>query len=99
MFRLLEPAQTRLIEIELDGASVRVPAAISVAAALLYLDSVPTRHTPVLGSPRAPFCMIGACFECLVEIDGVGNERGCQVEVYPGMRIRRQLHAPPVEDR
>jgi len=81
------------IAIELDGEMVSVPAAVSVAAALLYLDAIPTRHTPVSGAARAPFCMMGVCFECLIEVDGVGDQRACQVPVQPGMRLRRQLCA------
>ena len=27
------------------------------------------------GAPRAPYCMMGVCFECLVTIDDVGNRR------------------------
>jgi len=49
------------IAIELDGKTVTVPAAVSVAAALLYLDAIPTRSTPVSGAARAPFCMMGVC--------------------------------------
>ena len=79
------------IAIELDGETVSVPAAVSVAAALLYLDAIPTRTTPVGGAARAPFCMMGVCFECLVEVDGVGDQRACQVQVKAGMRVRRQL--------
>jgi predicted molibdopterin-dependent oxidoreductase YjgC len=36
--------------------------------------------------------MMGACFECLVEIDGV-SQRACQRQVEAGMRLRRQLDA------
>ncbi len=81
------------IVIELDGKTVTVPAAVSVAAALLYLDAIPTRNTLVSGAPRAPFCMMGVCFECLIEVDGVSDQRACQVRVQPGMRLRRQLSA------
>ena len=35
--------------------------------------------------------MTGACFECLLEIDGIENQRACQVEVEAGMKVRRQL--------
>ncbi len=94
MFRLLDDGAADLIEIEIDGAPARVPAGITVAAALLYLDRVPTRLTPVKRQPRAPYCMIGACYECLLEIDAVRNERGCQVEVRAGMSIRRHLDTP-----
>jgi aerobic-type carbon monoxide dehydrogenase small subunit (CoxS/CutS family) len=42
------------------------------------------------GSPRAPYCMMGACFECLVEIDGVPSRQSCLVTVQDGMRIHSQ---------
>ncbi len=95
MFRRLDDSRGDLVEVEIDGESVRVPDGISAAAALLYLGRLPTRLTPVKHLPRAPYCMIGACFECLLEIDGRKNERGCQVEVRAGMSIRRQLEPPP----
>lgn len=94
MFRLLDDSAVDFIEIELDGAPACVPSGITAAAALLYLDRLPTRLTPVNQQPRAPYCMIGNCYDCLLEIDGVRNERGCQVEVRSGMSIRRQLDAP-----
>ena len=90
MFRLLGDAGA-LLTIELDGAEVNVPAGVSVAAALLYLDRIPTRHSVVKAAPRAPFCMMGICFECLIEIDGVADQRACQLQVRTGMRLRRQL--------
>jgi predicted molibdopterin-dependent oxidoreductase YjgC len=93
MFKRLEDTvfEGDEIDIELDGETVSVPAAVSVAAALLYLDAIPVRNTRVSGAARAPFCMMGVCFECLVEIDGVSDQRACQVQVQPGMRLRRQL--------
>ena len=90
MFRLLGAADD-LVTIELDGAEAKVPAGVSVAAALLYLDRIPTRHSVVNGTPRAPFCMMGICFECLIEIDGVVDQRACQLQVRAGMRLRLQL--------
>ena len=91
MFRLLDNSAVELVEIELDGSAVSVPAGISLAAVLFYLDAIPARQTLLSESPRAPFCMMGVCFECLLEIDGIGNQRACQVEVKAGMQIRRQL--------
>jgi len=91
MFRLLDNPATLFVEIELDGAVVELPQGISLAAALLYLDAVPLRDSIVDDAPRAPYCMMGLCFDCLVEIDGVENQRACQVEVQPGLRVRRQL--------
>jgi len=68
-----------------------VPECISVAAALLYVGHVKIRNSVVNKNPRAPFCMIGQCFECLVSIDGKPNQRACQVIVKKDMCIERQL--------
>jgi predicted molibdopterin-dependent oxidoreductase YjgC len=94
MFRLLETtgdAAGAEIVIELDGVQETVPAGVSVAAALLYLDKIPLRHSAVNAAPRAPFCMMGICFECLIEVDGVANQRACQWQVQAGMHLRRQF--------
>ncbi len=91
MFRLIDNSRAERVGSEFDGATVTVPAGISLAAVVFYLDAIPARRTPLSASPRAPFCMMGACFECLLEIDGVGNQRACQVEVKTGMQVRRQL--------
>jgi len=69
----------------------------SVVAALLLAGAVPTRTTPVSGAPRAPYCMMGVCFECLVAIDGVPNQQGCLIPVVEGMRIDRQLGSVAVK--
>ena len=90
MFRLLTSNAPEPVAIELDGETQSVPGGMSVAAAMLYLDALPARQTVVSGSPRAAFCMMGVCFECLMEIDGCPNQRACQVEVVAGMRIKRQ---------
>ena len=60
----------------------------SVAAALLVAGILCFGRTPVSGAPRAPFCMIGNCFDCLVEIDGEFNLQACLVMVRDGMQIR-----------
>lgn len=91
MFRLIDNSTTELVDIEFDGTAVTVPAGISLAAVVFYLDAIPARRTPLSASPRAPFCMMGVCFECLLEIDGIGNQRACQIEVKAGMQVRRQL--------
>ena len=70
--------------VEFEGEPVRVPAGLTVAAALLG-------HTNSAdGSERAPHCLMGVCFECLVEIDGIPNRQACLTPVAEGMVIRRQ---------
>ena len=90
MFKSLRDDVAR-VTIELDGKAVRVMEGVTVAAALLELDCLPFRHTPVGAAPRAPYCMMGACYDCLVEIDDLPNQRACQRLVSAGMRVRRQL--------
>jgi predicted molibdopterin-dependent oxidoreductase YjgC len=62
----------------------------SVAVALLAAGVNTTRTTAASGAPRGPYCMMGACFECLAEVDGVANVQTCMTEVRDGMRVRRQ---------
>lgn len=62
----------------------------TIAAALLSTGIEACRTTPVSGSARGPYCMMGVCFECLVEVDNVPNVQGCQVLVREGMQIRSQ---------
>ena len=49
------------------------------------------RTTPVTGAPRAPYCLMGVCFDCLVTIDGVGSRQACLVPVREGMAVETQL--------
>jgi hypothetical protein len=65
-----------------------------LAAVLLRTPPFFSRVTPVSGSLRAPYCMMGACFECLVELDGETSIRSCLSRVRAGMIVRRQPHRP-----
>jgi sarcosine oxidase subunit alpha len=74
------------VTISADGRSVRVPAGVTVAAALLGLGVSAFRRS-VSGEPRAPLCGMGTCFECRVTIDGVAHRRACLVTVVDGMHV------------
>ncbi|MBL8300555.1 MAG: (2Fe-2S)-binding protein [Rhodanobacteraceae bacterium] len=74
------------VRLFIDGAEFRVPAGISVAAALRHAGYEATRRA-FDASPRAAFCGMGVCFECRVRIDG--SERlGCLERVTDDMDIR-----------
>jgi predicted molibdopterin-dependent oxidoreductase YjgC len=62
----------------------------SVAVALLAAGITTTRTTAVSGTPRGPYCMMGACFECLAQVDGQANVQACMARVRDGMRVLRQ---------
>lgn len=78
------------IAVTFNGEPLHVPATTSVAAALLAAGVRRFRNSPVSGEARAPYCMMGVCFECLLEIDGVPNRQGCLVALREGMDIRTQ---------
>ena len=90
MFKTLPDAGSSTITVIINGKTHSVPEGCTAAAALLLAEAIPTRTTPVSGAPRAPYCMMGACFDCLAEIDGAPNQQACLVPVREGMRIERQ---------
>ena len=93
MFVPRPEARTATAQVCVEGRAVLVPEGASAAAAVLLAGIPAIRETPVKGSPRLPYCMMGVCFDCLAEIDGVANRQACMVAVAPGMRIASQRGA------
>ena len=92
-FRRLREPDPAPVRLSFEGRAIDAAPGDSVAAALLAAGVGATRATPISGAPRAPFCMMGACFECLVEIDGEENLQACMTPVRDGMTVRRQRGA------
>ncbi len=90
MFRRLSEAGPAEVGILVDGSPVTARAGDSVAAALLAAGVQSCRTTAVSGTPRAPYCMMGVCFDCLVTIDGAASRQACLVPVRAGMRVETQ---------
>ncbi|MEW6339532.1 MAG: (2Fe-2S)-binding protein [Paraburkholderia sp.] len=88
MFELLPLKAAATCSIEIDGRTVQVPDSFTVAAALLANGWDACRTSAISAAPRGPFCMMGVCFECLVEVDGVPNVQGCMTPVREGMQVR-----------
>lgn len=78
------------VNITFEGESFDVPAGITVAAAVLGHNDDHVCRSAAEGEKRAPYCLMGVCFECLVEIDGLYNRQACLEPVYAGMNIKRQ---------
>jgi hypothetical protein len=97
MFRPRPDAPVATIAVEVEGEAVIVPSGASAAAAVLLAGLTSIRETTISSSGRAPYCMMGVCFDCLAEIDGVPNRQSCMVTVRPGMRIRRQRGARAID--
>lgn len=96
MFKRLASEDRGTVLVEIDGTAFHARTGETVAAAVLAAGMIPSRSSALSGSPRAPYCMMGACFECLVEIDGVPNVQGCMTLVAQGMKILPQLGARAV---
>ena len=95
MFKRLETKPQKRVTIYINDRPYGVPADESVAAAVLASGIRYTRTTPVSGAHRAPYCMMGVCFECLMVIDGKANQRACQRTVADGMFIECPQTAEP----
>ena len=89
MFRRLHDGAAT-VRFTFEGAAVEAAAGDTVAAVLLAHGIADLRTTVVSGAARGPWCLIGDCYECLVEIDGRANRQACQEIVAEGMQVRRQ---------
>ena len=90
MFKRLRPDAGESVTLFIDGEPCTARANDSVAAALLASGLDHCRTTAVSGMPRAPYCMMGVCFDCLVTIDGTGNAQACLIRVREGMHVEIQ---------
>jgi predicted molibdopterin-dependent oxidoreductase YjgC len=82
--------------IHFNGNPITARQGETVAACLLRAGVTVFRRTPVSDAPRLPYCMIGHCFDCLVEIDGQGSRQACLVHVEDGMRVWPQHGAAAI---
>jgi glycine/D-amino acid oxidase-like deaminating enzyme len=79
------------ITIRFNGQDIPALSGETVAAALSAVGIVAFRETPG-GAPRGLHCGMGACFDCVVTIDGRIGQRACMAKVAAGMQV---TSAPP----
>lgn len=90
MFKRERSQDQETVRVVVDGEPRKLLAGVSVAAALLADGQIVSRISPSSGKPCAPHCLMGVCFECLMEIDGV-QKQSCAIEIKEGMEIKRNL--------
>lgn len=88
----------RPITLLLDGDPVAARAGQTVGAALTAAGVRSWRTTRQDNRPRGLFCGIGVCFDCLLTVDGVPNQRACLVSARDGMVLETRPVARPEED-
>jgi predicted molibdopterin-dependent oxidoreductase YjgC len=96
---MIEPASGDRREVggvssfEFDGVPVGFAEGQTIGAALWAHGVRSWRTTRFANRPRGIFCGIGVCFDCLVEVDGRGDQRACVVSARAGLVVRTQQGA------
>lgn len=86
-----------IVEIVYDGQKLTALAGETVAAALASHGIAQFRHTRD-GGRRGLYCGMGACFDCLVTVDGKASQRACLTKVAANQEIRSAMPAGTVAD-
>lgn len=76
------------VSVTFEGRPIGCHAGETLASALLVNGEVAFSTMPD-GTPRAPFCNMGTCFDCALVVDGVALTRACLTEVRDGMEVER----------
>jgi hypothetical protein len=69
----------------------------TIAAALSAAGIMTFRHTPS-GAPRGLFCGMGACFDCVVTVNGGIGQRACVTQAANGMQVQSGFPAVLASD-
>jgi predicted molibdopterin-dependent oxidoreductase YjgC len=76
------------VRFSFDGTPMLAEAGQTVGAALLAAGIRSWRVTRSGGRPRGLFCGIGACFDCLVDVNEDRAVRACLVRLRDGDEVR-----------
>lgn len=90
MFKRCQAAKGKQVSLTVEGKPLTGIEGDPVAITLLENGVTTCRSSAVSETPRAPYCLMGVCFECLVEINGVGNRQACLTPLEAGMDIKLQ---------
>lgn len=76
----------RLVTVSVDGESLLLTENMMLATALSIAGIVLLRRSPKAEGPRGAFCLMGACQECAIHVDGVIRQ-ACMTPVRAGMDV------------
>ena len=86
--RIASVSRGTKITIVVNGRTCAAFIGETVHAALLASGYRVLRKTVKTGQLRGIFCGMGVCYDCLVTINGVPNQRACMTIVEDRMEIR-----------
>ena len=78
---------TEKVSFTFNGKDFQCESGQTIAAALIAADQRELRSTRFGNEPRSIFCGIGICYDCVVVVDGIANQRSCLVEARDGMKV------------
>lgn len=82
------------VAIRFDGTPLEALPGETIAAALSAAGILAFRKTGS-GAPRGLWCGMGACFDCLVTVNGRANQRACMTKILPDMHVESAVPAAP----
>jgi D-hydroxyproline dehydrogenase subunit gamma len=85
--RIASLQRGKAITILINGRQTTAYDGETVHAALLAAGHRQLRRSQTGSGSRGIFCGMGVCYECLVTINGIPNQRACMSEVEDGMEI------------
>lgn len=91
------PYEDQPFDIEVNGQLIPARHGQTIAAVLMAAGRRVFRHTQS-SAPRGLFCGMGVCFECLVTVDGIADQRACMTSAQPGTRIRLPVSEEKLND-
>ena len=85
----LRDAQRPRITLTLEGSAIEAMEGDTLLTALLAAGAGHLRSSEFGDGPRAGFCLMGACQDCWVVVQGLGRVRACATLAEDGMEVRR----------
>jgi predicted molibdopterin-dependent oxidoreductase YjgC len=85
-----EDSQGKIVEITVDGKTLKAKEGEKILSALLANNIIVNRYTVKRKEPRGLFCGIGQCTDCAMIVNGKPNVRTCITPVKAGMVIETQ---------
>jgi D-hydroxyproline dehydrogenase subunit gamma len=88
--RRLAETDRPILSFVLDGAPAAALEGDTLLTAILAQDGH-LRASEFGDGLRAGFCLMGACQDCWVNVEGLGRVRACTTEITEGLRVSRRM--------
>jgi D-hydroxyproline dehydrogenase subunit gamma len=91
--RRLAETDRPAVSFMLDGAATAALEGDTLLTAILARDGY-LRASEFGDGFRAGFCLMGACQDCWINVEGHGRVRACTTPVTEGLRVSRRMVQP-----